>query len=123
MCFLSLAAVRAWVWQLCGRKCSTAHTQVLGALSLGGRRADGEMRHRDVLQLLVLASGAWWVWVWPCSPRVWTFFCRKMELSYLFVDETSDTWGQFFVFTTINFATVPHILLCVSPRYSLPLTS
>lgn len=43
------------------------------------------------------------------------FFLRETELSQLVLDETSDTWGQSFLFVPINLATIPPILLCVYP--------
>lgn len=45
------------------------------------------------------------------------FFHNETEQSHLVVDETRAwcTWGQAFVFTPINLASMPPILLCVHP--------
>lgn len=41
------------------------------------------------------------------------FFCSKTALSYLTVDKAVGTWEQSLVFTPIDLATIPQILLHV----------
>lgn len=41
------------------------------------------------------------------------FFCSKRALSHLPVDETVGSWEQSFVYTPINLATTPQVLLHV----------
>ena len=69
-----------------------------------------EVLHLWVLTLLGLAGA-------PVGLRLQRVdFLREREMSHLIVDQTSDTWGQSFVFARINLTPTPHIFLCISPQ-------
>lgn len=90
--------------------------------SLGGGRADAETRHGEVLPLWILGllglvrAGA------GLRPQRMDF-CSQMELSRRVWDETWDTQGRSFVFTSINLATIAHVLLGVGPPRCFPCDS
>lgn len=70
---------------------------------------NGEVLHLWVLALLGLIDVG--VDLWPQRQD----FFQKVELSHLVVDEILGTWGQSFVFTPVNLATVPQVLLFMGP--------
>ena len=91
---LSAAAVQAQ--ELCWPKCS-----------LGGGHADGDMKHRELLHLRVLALLGLILAGGDLSPQSLDFLHSRIELSCLVNDETLGTWGQSLIFAPINLATTP----------------
>lgn len=85
-------------------------------LGLGSKHAHGEMRHRKVLHLWVLAL----LGLIGMGTSLWCqsldFFHSWTELSHLVVDETPGTGGQSSDFSPINLAIIDHILLCMGSQ-------
>lgn len=74
------------------------------------------MRHREVLPPCVLAHLGLTGTGVGLRPQRLAFFCSQVEPSHPVMGETSGTWGQSFVFASLNVAITAHILLCVSSR-------
>lgn len=95
---------------------------MLVPLGLGGGHADGEMRHKEVLHLCILALLGLTGPTASLLLQQLVFFHRWTELSHLVLDETPGTWGQSFGFVPINLVIIDHILLCMGPRNAFLMT-